>query len=1170
MDTHNFMLQPSKGFVLTLPPKKDPQRGSLWVATGWALVAVIMATTAAPAWAQTTTTVTRTETFDYDSFGQLIRKTVEPNDPALRLVTEYGRQANFGVVLTTKLIWLDPVSNATQSRTTETLTYDSRRRYATKTVNAKAHAETRTYDERTGVLLTVTDANALVRSHQYDGWGRKTRDTRPDGTYTTWAYRNCIDACAYGATSVAVEQDFVGTSQTTVPTEVFADSLGRQTHTRTWGFDGARVIADEKQYDSNGRLASTAIPRFDSAQPVWTQFVYDDLGRQKELRQPNASNSGYDTTYTDYNGLQRTFTNANNQTRTDHQNALDKLNKVVDANGNTTAYLYDAFGNLVRTTDATGNQIQVTYDTLGRKKRIVDPNLGEVNFSLNPLGQTWRRQDAKGQVTTYTYDELDRLTRRLEPDLDSRWVYDSATKGVGKLAESFTWANNTKDIQHTYTYDSLSRPSMTITGLDWDYVETVQYDSFGRPYRQDHKRTTRGQGATATGPTTSLITTYNAYGYASQLSSSDSLGATKALWTTLAQDARGRISKSRLGNGLVRQRWFNPHTERMEGLAVGADNGSGGVAASHQNDSYVYDSLGNLLLRTQLATTQGSTYSESLTYDTLNRLKTSAVHGVTKTYDYDAVGNITRKDGAQYHYPPAGAGSVRPHAHTGITGSLAGLSNPGFSYDANGNLQEGLGRRYTWSSFDQASVIERLSGATVAERTEFLFGPEHQRARQRIIPVSGGVAGAPSKTIYYGGDIVKEVDTATNTTVIRTYLPAGLGYLQETLPGTAVAATAQAPRQPRYSLTDRLGTPVAMLDDSQATLQRYSDDPWGRRRQADGQDDPVVAVGLGGIANTQDRTGYTGQEQLDQLALVHLNGRLYDPHTARMVSADPTVPGADQPQAFNRYSYVFNNALAYTDPSGFTPESVEFKNSNKDPTAFDIALIKSNCAQGLDGCVGGAAGQGAKAGVPAVQGNAAAAKGATGTADAAIQRYQQCGNDSGCIAAARTEMLGIRQDMRAAGVPLQERLGINANIAQASVLLGEHGAALDATAAVGIVSLTNRAGDAAKGTLAANQAAGKAAEARAAVDLVAEGNKILGSQVSVRTSEGRRVVDHLIQTPGGQIVACEVKCGGAVRNSSQLAKDGAMATEGGVLVGKNAPAELRGQQLMIQTIERRY
>ena len=58
-------------------------------------------------------------------------------------------------------------------------------------------------------------------------------------------------------------------------------------------------------------------------------------------------------------------------------------------------------------------------------------------------------------------------------------------------------------------------------------------------------------------------------------------------------------------------------------------------------------------------------------------------------------------------------------------------------------------------------------------------------------------------------------------------------------------------------------------------------------------------------------------------------------------------------------------------------------------------------------------------------------------------------------------------------------------------------------AQVGVDALLN-------GTLAANKAAGRAAEARAAKDLVAEGNTILGSQVSVRTSEGRRVIDHLI------------------------------------------------------------
>ena len=71
--------------------------------------------------------------------------------------------------------------------------------------------------------------------------------------------------------------------------------------------------------------------------------------------------------------------------------------------------------------------------------------------------------------------------------------------------------------------------------------------------------------------------------------------------------------------------------------------------------------------------------------------------------------------------------------------------------------------------------------------------------------------------------------------------------------------------------------------------------------------------------------------------------------------------------------------------------------------------------------------------------------------------------------------------------------------------------------------------------LAKNKAVGTAAEVQAAKDLVSEGNTILGSQVSVRTAEGRRVIDHLVQDSNGTIKAIEVKSGGAVRNASQLA-----------------------------------
>jgi hypothetical protein len=44
---------------------------------------------------------------------------------------------------------------------------------------------------------------------------------------------------------------------------------------------------------------------------------------------------------------------------------------------------------------------------------------------------------------------------------------------------------------------------------------------------------------------------------------------------------------------------------------------------------------------------------------------------------------------------------------------------------------------------------------------------------------------------------------------------------------------------------------------------------------------------------------------------------VYDPLVGRMMSADPMVPDPLNGQAWNRYSYVINNPLAFTDPNGY-------------------------------------------------------------------------------------------------------------------------------------------------------------------------------------------------------------------------------------------------------------
>ena len=60
-----------------------------------------------------------------------------------------------------------------------------------------------------------------------------------------------------------------------------------------------------------------------------------------------------------------------------------------------------------------------------------------------------------------------------------------------------------------------------------------------------------------------------------------------------------------------------------------------------------------------------------------------------------------------------------------------------------------------------------------------------------------------------------------------------------------------------------------------------------------------------------------------------MNGRVYDPELGRFLSADPHIQNPYSSQSYNRYSYVQNNPLKYTDPSGYFSLGKIFKGIKK-------------------------------------------------------------------------------------------------------------------------------------------------------------------------------------------------------------------------------------------------
>src|SRR5262249_15454825 len=65
--------------------------------------------------------------------------------------------------------------------------------------------------------------------------------------------------------------------------------------------------------------------------------------------------------------------------------------------------------------------------------------------------------------------------------------------------------------------------------------------------------------------------------------------------------------------------------------------------------------------------------------------------------------------------------------------------------------------------------------------------------------------------------------------------------------------------------------------------------------------------------------GYTWQTVLGTMGLNDMNGRIEDAVTGRFLSADPTISNPGNTQSYNRYAYVYNNPLSFSDPSGFVP-----------------------------------------------------------------------------------------------------------------------------------------------------------------------------------------------------------------------------------------------------------
>jgi RHS repeat-associated protein len=715
-------------------------------------------------------------------------------------------------------------------------------------------------------------------------------------------------------------------------------------------------------------------------QRYWTNTAYDGHDRPTRVELPEHTPSAPAFTAIAYSGLTTTTSvtvyrdddgNGTKESVTmqsvEIKDATGKVVMVRDHDALETFYSYDDIDNLtsVRRNAGRGDIYNVIlYDQLGRKTEQRDPDAGTEKYFHNAAGETICSLDARNMVSITDFDAQGRAWREQSfPGVGvASCAFDtSVAVSSTEIAAPATGASRSIDVTEydflvppgavrrivrkqtrdsaasttgyeevdTYTqefqYDALSRPSITTT-----HAVPVVTEVCGSSHTCSEGRTydRLGRAATISDVTDGKIENmYSSHGFLRRVR--DANAPSTVYWEGQEVDVRGQTVKEyRHSSAITIRHAYDARNGRLQSILTGNDNGSG-IVNPIQNLAYDFDALGNLLRRED----QRLELQEDFQYDKLNRLVTGkvrnlggvAVRDLSIGLTYDKLGNICTKtwqglaQAEQYVYGglagcglnssggnASGNSAQSPHAvksRSTTAGTITYLyDNSGNQYAA-GGVPGATNRTLRFNADGMADKV--MSGTPLTHKTEYRYGPSG-----RYLRIDDNGAGQKTTTRYLGGVEWITKSSSANWRERRRSI-GGFLILTDTVNESGVLQ----PLKYRYQLGDHLGSIDTLVDQFGAVIERMSFDPHGNRRNADGNDAWSTAP-LVNHAPANTTRGFTGHEHIDRANIVHMNGRLYDPALGRMLSADPLVQEMFNAQNLNRYTYVLNNPLSFTDPSG--------------------------------------------------------------------------------------------------------------------------------------------------------------------------------------------------------------------------------------------------------------
>ncbi len=753
-------------------------------------------------------------------------------------------------------------------------TYGSR--FLTKSIDVEGLETVYTYDANKGLVLTElmpsNEGFPLLTTNTYDTWGKKIKVKNYLNKEINYAYTRDVEKTLITATS----------DDDSSTTELY-DDLGRKIKTGSKTIDGTWAYT-ETEYDNFDHAIKTSEPYFDGATKLWNETSFDVYGRPLQIKAATGKIANYT-----YPAFLTVNVNDGTLNKTNVKNALGNVISLTDAPGGTITYNYFANGNLKKTTFE-GQQTIITQDGWGRKSKLIEPSAGEYNYTYNGFGQPLTETTPNG-ATTYTYTNIGKLNTKWvkgKPSPDgnfsgtnilSTYEYDEP---ITKMLKKVTVLNpNDGNSEYNYTYDNNKRIIYTKEEFNTiaprKFENNLEYDLFGRISSEISTATINGF--------VSAKTFFNEYKNGELFKKRENNASGNPIWTLNTRNVRGQITSATLGDNLIAQ------TNTYHDLGHTLTTNYNKIATPTVNImtlTNTYDYVqGNMLTRSNSL----FAWNETFGYDSLDRLTNyTNKNGAQITQEYENNGKIKNNALGTYRYSTA-----KPYQNTTIKLSPEGLLEPGLMQT----------QTIVYSAFKAPLIIVQGSqkaffGYNFAQdRSVMYFG--NSNTNKLLQP----------KRRFYSADGTMEITMTLATATV----PASYEFTTY-IGGDAYTAPALARQQDNqtsslfYLHRDHLGTILAITNSIGDVVEKRLFDAWG---------DIVKVQNGAGVALTRltfiDR-GYTGHEHLQYFRLINMNGRLYDPRLHRFLQPDNNLQEPYNTQNYNRYGYVLNNPLKYTDPSG--------------------------------------------------------------------------------------------------------------------------------------------------------------------------------------------------------------------------------------------------------------